>query len=728
MLSAVAARKAPGVSTRALSQKPPSKRKPPPRNDFANKRKKDQHRKPSPARYFASPPTPDAFSAQDDLIAVDDADSDSSASSSDVNIGTVNFSSAAPLADSSDEEQDDIAPYAFNHPPHPLNPPPRTKHPLHCPRFGPSSQNVFYLEPNEVSYGDPSLKSTLLLLDPHVSLVVIQGSISLAGVQLFPSSISHPVFAPRSSPIPIIQDSSLVPPPVPPPHSPAYQSGSSASTTAPRFSYKAPHRRSRAGQDLQTFDGVFAPSRWHRSQLWFDLMLDSVYFLPHRTPDVFPFVVPPSWEEAIGSVLPGMAENCATSANRQVYLVKGPKNAGKSSFAKLAVNKLLGRFQRVAYLECDLGQSEFTPGGMVAIHILESPVFGPSFTHPSVPYASHYAGTTSPRTSPSFYLESIQALVQLYHLDVENATLDEDAMSDVDDNGRITSSIPLVVNTMGWTKGLGADLARRVEENVEPSHIFAFDTHRDEELTYPRAAYDGPMNVSLRTLECISLTQQSTTFTAADHRNLNLLSYFHAVFPTSPSTSPYPSLTATKWSTSLPLCAQPPFELDVAAALDRIILSGTGAEDVVPSELPRALPCALVGLVACDPGALDPAPPPPTSLPYIQGAPPPPPHQSRCLGLALVRAVSPSASTPARLHLLTPVSLGGAAPARVLVQGELQLPVWGLLDARTLDGVGGGDVAGVERARVPFLRWGKGEGVGGERRRVRRNLMRRGQM
>ncbi|KAH9906588.1 uncharacterized protein BXZ73DRAFT_110465 [Epithele typhae] len=269
------------------------------------------------------------------------------------------------------------------------------------------------------------------------------------------------------------------------------------------------------------------------------------------------------------------------------------------------------------------------------------------------------SGTTSPRTSPSFYLESIQALVQLYHLDVENATLDEDAMSDVDDNGRITSSIPLV--------------GRR---NRRAFHIFAFDTHRDEELTYPRAAYDGPMNVSLRTLECISLTQQSTTFTAADHRNLNLLSYFHAVFPTAPSTSPYPSLTATKWSTSLPLCAQPPFELDVAAALDRIILSGTGAEDVVPSELPRALPAPS--------SASSPA--------------------------------TPARSTPPHPTHLPP--------------GELQLPVWGLLDARTLDGGGGGggDVAGVERARVPFLRWGKGEGAGGERRRVRRNLMRRGQM
>ena len=34
------------------------------------------------------------------------------------------------------------------------------------------------------------------------------------------------------------------------------------------------------------------------------------------------------------------------------------------------------RFHRVAYLECDLGQSEFTPGGMVSLNVLEQPVFG----------------------------------------------------------------------------------------------------------------------------------------------------------------------------------------------------------------------------------------------------------------------------------------------------------------------------------------------------------------
>jgi polynucleotide 5'-hydroxyl-kinase GRC3/NOL9 len=58
-----------------------------------------------------------------------------------------------------------------------------------------------------------------------------------------------------------------------------------------------------------------------------------------------------------------------------------------------------------------------------------------------------------------------------------------------------------------------------------------------------------------------------------------------------------------------------------------------------------------------------------------------------------------------------------------MVKGELELPVWGMLDFKERD-----TIAGIEKSKVPYLQWGKGEGIGGERRRVRRNLMRKGQL
>ncbi|TFY80906.1 hypothetical protein EWM64_g3107, partial [Hericium alpestre] len=155
-------------------------------------------------------------------------------------------------------------------------------------------------------------------------------------------------------------------------------------------------------------------------------------------------------------------------------LIRGPKNSGKSSFARTLVNSLLTRYKRVMFLECDLGQSEFTPGGMVALTLLSQPLFGPPFTHPTLPLAAHYVGAASPRSSPSHYLKSIEALVRTYE-DTNATTILTDEHDDEPDT-RIADSIPLVVNTMGWTKGLGADLNRRIEEAINPTDIVEFET------------------------------------------------------------------------------------------------------------------------------------------------------------------------------------------------------------------------------------------------------------
>jgi polynucleotide 5'-hydroxyl-kinase GRC3/NOL9 len=199
-----------------------------------------------------------------------------------------------------------------------------------------------------------------------------------------------------------------------------------------------------------------------------------------------------------------------------------------------------------------------------------------------------------------------------------------------------------------------------------------------------------------------------------------MLSYFHAVFPDPIPSNPLRQTLTSQWRTDLPLCARPPYELTSRLALDRIVLTGAGAEDVVRAELWRVLAGALVALVSNGPSVL--LPPPPEGNEneeqqlYTPGSPLPDPTSSSCLALALVRGVSGDGS---KLQLLTPAPLETLASARVMVMGELQLPVWGWLDFRNLEGTPGD---------VPFLRWGRGAGAGSERRRVRRNIMRRAQM
>ncbi len=197
-------------------------------------------------------------------------------------------------------------------------------------------------------------------------------------------------------------------------------------------------------------------------------------------------------------------------------------------------------------------------------------------------------------------------------------------------------------------------------------------------------------------------------------------------------------ITARSWDTARPLCAIPPYEIDCAVALDKVVLTGSGTEDVVEDEISRVLNGAIVGLVTCEAGTIDLGAMTGNGIPYTRQHLPPSPAASTCVGIALVRGVSPPRTTETsavttNLQMLTPLPHPLLAEARVLVKGEMEIPVWGMLDFRNFNGgkeVDPGDVAGVERDKVPFLLWGKAsEGViGAEKRRVRRNLMRRGQM
>lgn len=310
------------------------------------------------------------------------------------------------------------------------------------------------------------------------------------------------------------------------------------------------------------------------------------------------------------------------------------------------------------------------------------------------------------------YLTAIQALIQIYRLEVQYAS---DQIDDGD--SRISDITPLVVNTMGWTKGLGSDLNAKIEELVEPTDVF--------ELGIPPESFpwtDAPMSGAtwndserkLHTLSAITPSVLASRYTPADHRALSTISYFHAKELHSGTGN-----TVPRWETSLPLCAQPPYEVEVKIALDKVCLAMSGMEDIVPAEIQRVLNGAIVALVESEEDFPS-AETPDLDFPYTQGSSLPSPYASNCVGLGLIRSMSPT-----HLHIITPIPPHMLARCRVLIKGEVELPIWGMLDFRSENGE---TVAGIERSKVPYLRWGKGEGLGAEKRRVRRNLMRRGQL
>ncbi|EJD53281.1 hypothetical protein AURDEDRAFT_81640 [Auricularia subglabra TFB-10046 SS5] len=559
------------------------------------------------------------------------------------------------------------------------------------------SQNMFLLEPGELGELPLPQGSYLTVLNGGetlsvigtLSLMLLQGSITLDGTTLRPSRSAHRVFAPSSHPVPCIA---------------ALHKQVAPCVPLPTRLSKHVHPRdvvlvlSEVHTDVEgltdvcrAFEDVFAPEE----DFCTPMPLRGLYLIERATRRAQPFDLPPSWQTALDAVEapPAKGRQDNGLAKPLVIMVKGAKRSGKSTLARTALNRLVMRYRRVAFLECDVGQSEFTPAGIVALNIVDRPQFGPSFTHLSTPLVAHFTGSTSPRANPSHYLSCVSACLQTYSMDVQHTFMDDDNANEAD--GRISDIVPLVINTHGWNKGLGADLTRKIQDMIPVTDIIDFDEPTEHDSA-SRVHYVAPVVSSLTTL-----------YNAADLRALSIISYFHMA-------------SATSWNCALPLCALPPWEVSWRDAVDSVVLGCPGGEDVPADEVHTAINGGIVALVSADPGTIDLPARGANGLPYSQGATFPSPTSSRCIGLALVRYAAADAP---HMHIVTPVHPSLLGQARVLVKGEVELPVWAWLDHRAEDG----RVAGVPKDKVPYLQWGVGGGKGATRRKVRRNLMRWGQ-
>ncbi|GAA5871170.1 hypothetical protein JCM8547_001476 [Rhodosporidiobolus lusitaniae] len=469
----------------------------------------------------------------------------------------------------------------------------------------------------------------------------------------------------------------------------------------------------------------------------------------------------PQWDGALAEALPVLGEG-ATDSGRFVAFVEGPKRVGKSTLARTLVNALLDRYESVAYLNTDLGQPEFTAPGFLSIHILRRPVFGPSFTHLALPLSSHYLGSPSPASDPSTYIAAAQALLEIYALEVEYPLVDEPSTFSRRRGGRfarqaaaeqegaaaapskIRERVPLVINTQGWVKGLGADLLQQLKAASLPTHVFSFSTPDGEGLEQYQGDYEQQQSLPYRVLMLPPAPPSplESKWSAADYRILGLTSYFHAAFPSSPTSS---TSLVDSWDFSRSLVASPPFPFSWSAEsqhLHSVHLTGPGASDgeITYEHVLHALNGSVVAILASSSAATTPRSTRP--FPYDPTTPLPSPLSSRALGLALVHSIDPSTSTLNLLTPLPPALIASAAPV-VLVKGALELPMALMLDysVRVTDAEREGGVAGWRFAQpgpgegaavgeekvVPFLSTGEGESAVGGKRRVRRNLMRRAQ-
>jgi polynucleotide 5'-hydroxyl-kinase GRC3/NOL9 len=183
--------------------------------------------------------------------------------------------------------------------------------------------------------------------------------------------------------------------------------------------------------------------------------------------DVRPTMIPESWKSAMDCVVQDVSSKEDKKQARVV--VCGAKHVGKSTCIRYAVHRLLSHsVKTVALLDCDMGQPEMSPPGMLTLTLVDTPLLSPPHHHMVIGETSlvakqhedaYFYGHTTSKADPSLFLQCISKLLQSYVLLVEERY------------GGDESQLPLLVNTDGWVKGMGFEVLTATLDTICPNHV-----------------------------------------------------------------------------------------------------------------------------------------------------------------------------------------------------------------------------------------------------------------
>ncbi|XP_021015295.1 polynucleotide 5'-hydroxyl-kinase NOL9 isoform X2 [Mus caroli] len=138
-----------------------------------------------------------------------------------------------------------------------------------------------------------------------------------------------------------------------------------------------------------------------------------------------------------------------------VILLCGACDIGKSTFSRILINQLLNSIPGVDYLECDLGQTEFTPPGCVALLNITEPLLGPPYTHQRTPQRMVYYGKLNCYSDYENYIDIVKYVFRDYKRE-----------------------FPLIINTMGWVSGNGLLLLVDLIRVLSPNYVVQLYSNR----------------------------------------------------------------------------------------------------------------------------------------------------------------------------------------------------------------------------------------------------------
>ena len=269
----------------------------------------------------------------------------------------------------------------------------------------------------------------------------------------------------------------------------------------------------------------------------------------------------------------------------------GPKGSGKSTFCRILANSLLTRMDvhsksnnsvqgggRVAFLDLDPGQPEFSPPGEISLVQLQSYNFGPPFTHPAPLYSkgdqlvrAHHIGAVTPKDDPDHYVRCALDLWNDYRRIL-----------------KLYPSCPLIINCSGWVLGSGLEILQEFISCMSLTHIIYTSTTGLDEVVGSLMEAAKRVKTPIHTLT--SQPSEFATRTAADLRMMQTLSYFHLEEPEGGN---------LRWNPS-PLTEMAPLVVHYAGPRQAIFGIMVLGEEQDPENLMDMLAGCVVGLVAIE--------------------------------------------------------------------------------------------------------------------------------
>lgn len=136
----------------------------------------------------------------------------------------------------------------------------------------------------------------------------------------------------------------------------------------------------------------------------------------------------------------------------------GGKGVGKSTFVRHAINSNMNKFKKFVFIDLDIGQPELFVPQTISATLLTNPILGPGYLENIPPTKAIFFGEINVLPNPIKYLKCV---IELYKFCSKCEAF---------------QNVPWIINTMGYSRGLGAELMACILRIFKPTDVVQIES------------------------------------------------------------------------------------------------------------------------------------------------------------------------------------------------------------------------------------------------------------